>query len=375
MGISIYYYIVVLIILFGMILPQKGNEKKYYIILMTIIHTFVCGFRYKYLTGDLLKYNTEYQDVRFFGYFSERVIHEWKNTGFYWLMKLISDITNGNFQVFLFIIALFIEVVVAILIYRYSTKPWLSYLIWNCIGFYVFGFSAIKQALAMALIMCAMMCILEDNFKEFIVFVLLAGFVHMPAIAFLPAYWLAKRRVHKATIRSYIVATCIIYIFKNQILTFISNIYYDEKTTELFQQNSSGLGGRFFMIVLVLICGILLKGFCEKRFENLFNMIVIAGIFQMFSGFDNVFTRFADYYFQFAVIFIPMIFNVTDEHTSVNQYYLSAALPFDRKSLQILTIFLTAVLIWYYYYTCLSVTISNPVDDYLNFRFMWDVAG
>ena len=74
-------------------------------------------------------------------------------------MKLIAMLTNSNYQIFLLIVAIIIETAVAILIYKYSPRPWLSYLVWNCVGFYIFGFSAVKQSLSMAFVVFAMICI------------------------------------------------------------------------------------------------------------------------------------------------------------------------------------------------------------------------
>ena len=171
----------------------------------------------------------------------------------------------------------------------------------------------------------------------------------------------------------YIAAAAIIFMFRDQIVVFVSEYYYEEETMELLQFGTEGLGGRFFMIILVLICGALLKGFKEKEFESLFHIIVVSAIFQMFSAYNNVFTRFADYYFQFSILFIPLIFYPGPHQNRVNKSYMRAKLVFNDRSMVFLTIMLTFILLCYYQYTCLGMTIANPVDDYLNFRFMWDV--
>lgn len=370
---SIYWMIVASVIILGMIMPQQGERRKYYIAIMAIIHSFVCGFRYQYLTGDLQTYHNTYVTLTNYGWFSDEVIQEGRNTGFQMFMKLIATLTNSNYQLFLLVVAVIIEVAVALLIYKYSPRPWLSYLVWNCVGFYIFGFSAVKQSLSMALIVFAMICILESRVKLFVLFVALAGFIHAPAFAFLPAYFLAKRRVNMWMIGLYIAAAGLIFVFRDQIVVFVSEYYYEEATMELLQFGSEGLGGRFFMIVFVLICGALLKGFKEKEFESLFHIIVISAIFQMFSVYNNVFTRFADYYFQFSILFIPLIFYPAVHQERSNRSYMRAMLPFNDRSITFLVIGLTVVLLWYYQYTCLGVPVANPIDDYLNFRFMWDV--
>ena len=303
-----------------------------------------------------------------YGWLSDEVIQEGRNAGFYIFMKLIATLTGSNYQAFLFIVALIIEVAVALLIYKYSPRPWLSYLVWNCVGFYIFGFSAVKQALSMAFILFAMICLLERKRMHFILSVCIAGFIHAPAFAFLPAYWLTKRRINMRIICGYIIAAGIIFIFRDRIAVFVSEYYYEESTMEILNFGTEGLGGRFFLIVLILICGALLKGFREKEFESLFHVIVISAIFQMFSSFNNVFTRLADYYLQFAVLFIPMIFYNDVSRGTVNVDAARPALDFNQRSIKVLVLMLTLILLWWYNYTCLGTT-QSAVDDFTNFRF------
>ena len=71
MGKSIYYILIAAVIILGMIMAQKGEARKPYIVIMAVLHAFVSGFRYQFLTGDLIRYNTFYQDFRYFGWFSE----------------------------------------------------------------------------------------------------------------------------------------------------------------------------------------------------------------------------------------------------------------------------------------------------------------
>ena len=71
MGVKVYWLIVAAVIILGIIMPQYGWKRKYYIILMTGIHIFVCGFRYMYLTGDLIKYEATFQQLRGQSWFSD----------------------------------------------------------------------------------------------------------------------------------------------------------------------------------------------------------------------------------------------------------------------------------------------------------------
>lgn len=367
---SMYWKIVALTLLFGVMMPQEGPKRKYYVVLVTFIHWFVCAFRYQFLTGDLIKYNTEFRHLRNVGYFSEQAFHGGRNTGFYWLMKWIGDSTDGNYQMFLIILATISVVIAGILFYRYSPKPWFSFLVWNCLGIYVtYDYLAIKQGLAMAILMISMMCIFEKKPFWFLFWTLLAGSIHMPALCFLPAYILANRRLNRRMLMFYIVAAVTIYFFKGQIVNLVGEVYYEDNEFTLVKER---LGGRTIVIILMLVAGLLLKGFREKPFSQLFNLVVVAAMLQMFSGFDNVFTRLADYYLQFAALYIPMIFYDVPK-AEINRLAGPPMFPFNRRSRKVLAACIVLIMIWWYDTTMLGHTISYQVDNYLNYRFMWDV--
>lgn len=378
MGVKMYWIIVATVIILGQLMPQNGYKKKYYVILMACLHTFVCGFRYMYITGDLIKYSNGYNyyyenpDI---SWFSKNVFNGGRNAGFEWVKKAVAIITNGDFQIFLLVLAIIAEVGLAILVYRYSPKPWLSYLVWNCMGFFVtYDFCAIKQGLAMSILVFAMICILEKKPSGFLFFTLLAGFVHTPALTFLPAYWLMNRKVNMRTIATYIVVAGVIFIFRNNIVHFLQDIYYAGNDEVDFVLQSDGLGGRVVVILLIVAVGVILKGFQEKDFSGLFNIIIVAAIFQMFSVYDNVFTRLADYYLQFVVLYIPMIFYNADYEVSIDRNASRAILLFNERSMKLIVSCVVLILIWWYWKTQLGLTITYETDNYLNFRFMWDVV-
>ena len=369
---SMYWIVVILVLVFGYIMPQEGPRRKNYIILMNIIHTFVCACRYQYITGDLIKYHTTYRHLfAESSYFSEWVIDEWRNTGWRWLMKAVADLTNCNYTIFLMILAIFCCGVTAVFIYRFSPKPWFSYLVWNCMTFYLtYDFLAIKQGLAMAVLMIAMMHIFDRRPIASLITTLIAGSIHQPALCFLPAYVLAYRRVDFKQILLYAVVAVLIYTSRTTIVNMIGEIYYEDSS---FVLRDEDLGGRTIVIILMLMTGWFLKGFREERFSQLFNIVVVAAIFQSFSGFNHIFSRLADYYLQFTILYIPMITNpATNTRILLNAE--RPILPFNKRSRDVIAAMLVLIMIWWYDTTCLGHTISYSTDNYLNYRFWWNVG-
>lgn len=369
MGNTPYILMVAAVLLLGKIMPQKGPKRIYYILLMTVLHTCLCGFRYQFLTGDLHKYYWNYFNCGSYDWFSAELWAEGRNFGFYYFNKIIYTLFGDEQQALLFCIALIVNVALAVVVYRYSPAPWFSYLIWNCMGFYLFGFSAIKQALAMAFVMLSFIGIAEKRIGLYLTMMAIAGAIHMPALVFLPAFWLTRMKVKPNTIMLYIVMGILIFVFKNQFVQFIQSFYYEDDELMIY---SGEIGNRMIMILGFMLFGVLFRGFRDPVMDNLFHIMAVATILQMLSGFDNIFTRMTDYYFQMSVLYIPMIF-FPRENVPKRVDGMRAVFPFNRRSMALMAAVIVAFVMWFYWTYNVNITISYEVDNYLNYRSMWDV--
>lgn len=352
---EIYLILVAATLLLGRYMSQEGPGRKRYVILMALLHGVLCGFRYQHLTGDLMKYHWEFNAAAETGWLDGD-----RNVGFFWLLKAVYHLSGGDFQILLLLIAAITQIAAAVLICRYSPAPWLSWLVFDCMGFYVSGFSAIKQALAMALVMLAFIGIAERKPRLYLAMMALAGLVHLPSLIFLPAYWVVRFRMDRTVLGAYALAGVLLWLFREPFAAFITELYYGEG---LALADAGSPGGRFFLILLIAGAGWLLRGRDSWQFGVLTHLMLTAALLQMLSGFGNLFTRLADYYFQFSVLYIPMMFGG----------HGAAVLPFNRDSREKLAAVAAVCLIWFYYTAFLNVDIAYAVDDYTNFRFMWDM--
>lgn len=369
MGNTPYILMVAAVLLFGAILPQKGPRRIYYILLMTVLHTCLCGFRYMFITGDLHKYYYTFLNSGKYAWFSSELWAEGRNFGFYYFNKILHLLSGGDFQVLLFVIAAIVHISLGYVVYRYSSRPWFSYLVWNCMSFYLFGFSAIKQALAMAFVMLSFVGIAEKRLGLYLTMMAIAGSIHMPALVFLPAYWLSLMKVKPNTVMLYVILGIAIFVFKNQFVAFIQSFYYEDD--EVFI-HSGEIGSRMIMILGFTLFGLLFRGFRDPVMENLFHIMAVASILQMLAGFDNIFTRMTDYYFQMSVLYLPMTF-FPRENVTKRIDRMRAAFPFNRRSMVLMATVITAFMLWFYWTYSINITIGYEVDNYLNYRSMWDV--
>lgn len=355
-------YWIVLIVTAVLALLFKNN-KKGFVISASAVHTFVCGFRYMYMHGDLRKYAYEFILIQDYDWKSEELLRGGRNTLFYVLNKLVAECANNDFQVLLFIIALASSTAIGIMIYKYSSKPFISYLVWNCFGYYMFSFYSIKQTLAMAFVMLAAIGIFENNWKKFTLFTVIAGFIHLPAFAFLPAYPLSRLKKKESIATVYVLIFAAVFLFRNTIVSAVSDLYYE---SDKYTEASGGLGGKCIMMIALLIAGYLLCGLSNDRFRKLFMLISLASLLQFFSMYDNVFTRLADYYFQFLILYAPCMLAQVHEESELPPIY------FNKTNQQILAVAFVLLALFFYKTTTLDAVPAREQDNLLNYSFMWE---
>ena len=98
------------------------------------------------------------------------------------------------------------------------------------------------------------------------------------------------------------------------------NAYEDETEEGIYSIS----GTRFLtnkamiMLVIVVVAVALRRPTSEDRvYSILLEFSAIAIVFQTFCTYSNIFERLADYYFQYAVLLIPMVFERKTESHSI----------------------------------------------------------
>lgn len=224
------------------------------------------------------------------------------------IVKLSFDLLDGDYQLFISLISAFVMLVFGRFIYRYSSSPVQSFVYYWGLWFYTFNFSALKQSIAMALLLLAFDAIMERRVFRYLVWVALATLFHFPAAIFLPAYWIVKLNPMRGFLVLLGAALLAIYLWRDQILNFIVQFYYEGYS---FQGEDRFFTGKVIvMLALVFVAFVLRPPTRENRvYSATMQFVAIATLIQLFSVYNNVFERLADYYFQFSVVFVPFIFD------------------------------------------------------------------
>ena len=301
-------YIAIMVVCLYFSLGGK-TQKKRCIIAVSTIMTLFSGFR-SWWYGDLVKYYTRFLNESSLSLRELYKANGLRNIGLTMANKFFYSLFGTyGYDVLLFIIALFSAYTLGKLIAMYSSSPYWSYLMYLSMGFYAFTFSGLKQTIAMSFCCLAMIALLQDKVKRFLIMVGLGALFHAPALVFLVAYPFSRKKFDKWYVIVVATLMTVMYLYRNQLVYFFEDAYRSEAAADaMLAQEVSGVGGRFIGMMLIMMLAMMLRPLTlkDRIYTKVFNVMVLAAAFQMMSVFNNTYTRLADYFYQFVVLFVPM---------------------------------------------------------------------
>lgn len=307
-----YYLLIISLLLTAFVMHGNSYRNKQYVIVACLLIYVIYGLRNTYWIGV----DSRYSYVRAYNTLAAMSWDEfWNsnnqyNNAYYILNKLVQEL-GGDYQLFVSLEALFVTVCFGRLIYQYSPSPIQSICYHLGLLFFVFHFSALKQSFAMGFLMLAFDQIVKRKPIPFVLLVLIASQFHYPSLVFLPSYFITMVKPGKSFLILLAVVLALTYVFRNQLLNLMLDAYKGGEEEEATME-----GITFFRTKSIIMLGIVAAAMIFRRpspddpvYGYLLEFMGIAVVFQTFCGYSNVFERLADYYFQFSVVFIPMVFD------------------------------------------------------------------
>ena len=284
------------------------------------------------------------------------------NVGFFYLMKLIYSLTDGNYQSFITILSLFFLFAYLRFIQKYSPSPIQSILYFLGLLYFTFLFDALKQAVAMSVLLFAFDAIIEKRPIKFVLLVLLAAQFHFPALIFLPAYWLGRMRLGQGfllLLGGLLIAT---FFLRDQILRLMLESYGGENIYASME-GIRFLRNKAIVMIIIVIAAVVLRPPTEG--DTVYNACLVfsgvAIVFQTFCGYNNIFERLADYYFHTSIVFLPLIF----EQHELKSHVLSMRDELTAKRLAPWVF--SAFAVWRF----LSTVSNSPIIYGYSFLWQW----
>lgn len=360
------HMVILLVIMAITFACYNACDSRYYrrncIALVTAIMTCFTGLR-SWWMGDLIKYYTLYRNCNGENWM-ETVFGDYGNIGIRLFFKAAGSL-GFSYDICLFLIAALSAVTLGMLLYRYAPTPYWGYLMYIAMGIYVFTYSGLKQTIAMAILMLAAIGIFEDNPRKFLLWTLVATIFHMPAAIFIVAYPIAKKKMDRYYVLILIVAMVCVFVFRDQIVAWFSEAYYEDETKYYAKKT---IGGRALMMALFIVAGLILRPAQreDKIYSQVVNLMVMAAVIQTFSVYDNVFTRLADYYYQFVALHMPLMLE-----SSNHQLKMRAPYPvrrYSQRTYRVAWVFVTLFALWFY-----SNSISGNGPTIGDYKFFWEI--
>jgi transmembrane protein EpsG len=184
------YYL--LIILWGAIYLStsridNARKKKLHSVLFGLTMFLVMGLRDRSVGVDIAQYLDLFDNDRYIVYGSFNKLEY----GFHAYMRIMSFLGLRG-QAFIMVTSLMISVSFARFFYKYSDNVGLSFYLHLTIGLFIVTLSALRQSIAICLILFAIDYILKRKPVKFLIIVYLASTFHFSAVVFLPVYFCTK---------------------------------------------------------------------------------------------------------------------------------------------------------------------------------------
>ncbi len=349
------YHIIVLFCLFAILLSNFNEkifsetlsvetkntqlckiENTFYFILV-IYMIALCGFRaygrLNHVGIDTNAYYKTYLEKNYmqWSYIMEKDINDKGYTILqYILMKL-----GFNFLGLQLLSAVIYIGPIVVYIYKYSQNRWISVLLFVSIELYTFGFSGMRQGLAMGLCMIAYLFSQRakgvKGFLLFVFFTWLASTIHASALVFLPVYILQRLPYKKSIIFIFLAIAALTMIFKRpfanmmvQLAATASDKYESYKVAE-----SMNAGTKLYLFVLMtIILKLVMNNSLSEnvRKDNSIYLILMMLILFPAVQSGNAMLRIHYYYFMFFGVYLANTLEGIEDTTARHAAYLLLSL-------------------------------------------------
>lgn len=289
-------------------------ENKSYIWLSCFLMFALCGLRDVHSIGidSASSYVRIFQEIGAQPW-NDLLIYDDNNAGFYLTIKLLHTLTGGDYQSFYIIYTAFFMAIFARFISKYSPNPVQSFCYFWGLLCYIFLFDGVKQGIAMGFITLAFDAIVEKKPIRFALLVYIAYLFHAPAMIFAPAYLIAMMKPGRMYLLFLVALLGFTYSFRDQLLELMLEFY----DTTIYDYEMRFLANKALIMLGIVAAALILRPpeESDRVYGILMQFMGISIVLQTFASYNNTFERLANYYFQFAVAFIPMVFQ-TDTRRS-----------------------------------------------------------
>lgn len=295
--------------------PSEG-KKKAFCAIACIQWVMVSGFRSAYVGADTMNYrrlfylventswNKIFNNILFYIRGGEII-----DPGYALFVKLF-QVFSTNYQVYLIFIALVFMVPMAIWIYKNSSMPCLSFVIFSTLFYSFYAVTGIRQTIATAFVVfIGYELIKKKKTISFLIVVFISFFIHKSCVCFLPFLFFAHKKITKAYVGIFsAIAIAFLSLGKSLYAPFAELIGYEIAEDEYIGDTYTYI----FVVSLIMIASLVLYRYIkvnvsEDKFRAMYNAMLFATAFTLLTMRNQGFMRVQQYYALFLMILVPEI--------------------------------------------------------------------
>lgn len=347
---SIYVNVLVILLLIKYSLNhwpniEQAKIQKIFLVVSSIILALFTGLRDQKTGADTWNYGTMFLTLRKYGDFWKAVELRAKNGeyGYSFWSRFLGGIT-GNVNVYFTVTAAVFAVCLAIYIYKNSQNPFFSMILYYTVGMFGFQLTAVRQSMAMAVLLLSTEFIKEKKLIWFLITVYIASLFHNSALAFVLAYPIGYMKIDIRSFSLYSIGFVFFAVYGEKLtgLFISSNDNYSMYTTGTAVSDDMGGITVIGMLLLTIVLCYIFKNQLLSRYKYntiFFNLTVISLIIYILRYVTRIFER-VSFYYQFAfIILLPnVIAAIPDDKTRKTVYtcaiVLACALFFYRYQIK-----------------------------------------
>lgn len=349
MGVFVFLYLVLVVLYISTVgRCQTYDRRLLQTIICTILLVCIQGFRHETIGID--SYNAyrpfyEMTSGGLDGLFDFEDTLFGFESGFVFLNKLFKSV-GFDTQLFIFLCSVISIVPISYLFLKYADNIPLAFIIYAGFRLYHFGFSGIRQSLAIAITVIAFEFITRKKPIGFIITTILASTIHKSAIVFLIAYPL-YHKLRLTPKRLLVVASILVvglFFLKPIVISVTSLIFGGEKYMNMLEDSTPSYN------LMLLLIGFLFFTYLsrDERLQPIRAMLLMAVVFQSLGILSSSASRMAFY-------FMP---------------YISVALTITTNTLKskniIEPLFIVLFIYLFFYFN------ASGYLDVIPYKFFWD---
>jgi transmembrane protein EpsG len=294
------------------------KPNKFLVFCVIVCLVLISGLRTN--IGDTYFYKHSYE----INDFTWEFIQSQKDFGFGILQSLLKKFSNDP-QILIFTTALITNVLIVIVLYRYTRVFDLSLYVYITSGLFLVSMNGIRQFLAAAIIFTGTKFLFKGRWKLFILIVLLASTFHQSALILIPTYFLVRLKAWSKSTIILLVCGILILISFDQ---FSSILFSAIKDSQYGQYVDFAEGGANWMRVAVTGAPIIIAYLGREKLQQLLpesdyivNMALLDLFFMVISTQNWIFARFSIYFSLYQLILISWVVKLFSKRDQKLIYY------------------------------------------------------